>query len=283
MKILLRVSLALVLCAELLAFGAEYAQPAEVVRFAVIGDWGTGSRRQRETGQMLWKQRERFPYTFVITTGDNLYGSQDPPAFERKFVIPYKAIIDAKIPFYAAIGNHDELQQLNYPLFNMNGSRYYTFTKGPVQFFALDSTLMTHGQLRWLEDELEKSKAQWKIAYFHHPIYSSGRRHGPTLVLQSALQPIFSTHGVRVIFVGHEHFYERLIPRYGIQQFTTGSAGQLRFGNIRTGSLETARGFDTDNSFMLVAIEGDLLTFEAVSRTGMIVDSGTVVRSATTD
>jgi DNA repair exonuclease SbcCD nuclease subunit len=272
-----------VLCAELLAVGAGRAQSSEIVRFAVIGDWGTGSRRQRETGQMLWKQHERFPYSFVITTGDNLYGSQDPPAFERKFVVPYKAIIDAQIPFYAALGNHDELQQLNYPLFNMNGHRYYTFRKGPVQFFALDSTLMTHGQLRWLEDELSNSKAQWKIAYFHHPIYSSGRRHGPTLVLQSALQPIFSTHGVRVIFVGHEHFYERLVPRFGIQQFTTGSAGQLRFGNIRTGSLETARGFDTDNSFMLVSIEGDLLTFEAVSRTGAIVDSGTVVRSATTD
>jgi hypothetical protein len=108
-------------------------------------------------------------------------------------------------------------------------------------------------------------------------------RHGPTMVLQSALQPIFASNGVRVIFVGHEHFYERLVPRYGIQQFTTGSAGQLRLGNLRRGSLETARGFDTDNSFMLVAIEGNLLTFEAVSRTGTIVDSGTVVRSGTTD
>ena len=283
MRIVIRLALALVLCTELLALSPARAQSDDTLRFAVIGDWGTGSRRQRETGQMLWKQRERFPYSFIITTGDNLYGSQDPPAFERKFIIPYKAIIDARIPFFAAIGNHDEDQQLNYPLFNMNGHRYYTFTRGPAQFFALDSTQMTHGQLRWLEEELAKSKARWKIAYFHHPIYSSGLRHGPTMVLQSALQPIFSTHGVRVIFVGHEHFYERLVPRYGIQQFTTGAAGQLRLGNIRRGSLETARGFDTDNSFMLVAIDGDILAFEAVSRMGAIVDSGTVARTSLTN
>ena len=279
MKFVLHLLLALAICVELLPSSLSGAQSAATtVKFAVMGDFGTGSRRQLETARMMWKQHERWPYSFVITTGDNIYGAQDPRALERKFVIPYKPIIDARIPFYAALGNHDELVQLNYPLFNMNGHRYYTYTKGPVQFFALDSSLMTHGQMRWLETELSKSKAVWKIAHFHHPIYSSGLRHGPTLVLQSALQPIFSTHNVQAIFVGHEHFYERLRPRFGIQQFTTGSAGQLRPGNIRRGQPETLRGYDADNSFMLVSIDGDTLSFETVTRMGAIVDSGTVVR-----
>jgi hypothetical protein len=256
---------------------APAAQPAVApVRFAVIGDMGNGSRRQTETARRMWTEHERFPYEFVITVGDNMYGGQDPEDYERKFVVPYKPIIDAKIPFYAALGNHDKPEQVKYELFNMNGQRYYTYTKGRVQFFALDSVELTPAQLVWLEGELQKSTALWKVAHFHHPIYSSGLRHGPTLVMRAALEPLFSTYGVQAVFTGHEHFYERLYPRYGIQQFICGSGGQLRKGGIRKGSVETAAGYDQDNAFMLVAIEGDTMRFEAVSRTGEIVDSGTV-------
>jgi hypothetical protein len=251
---------------------------ATSLRFAVIGDMGNGSRRQLETGRRMWTEHARFPYEFVITVGDNMYGSQDVSDYEKKFVVPYKPIIDAKIPFFASLGNHDDRSQTSYPLYNMNGQAYYTFTRGEAQFFALDSTLMTHEQLRWLEVELGRSTARWRIAYFHHPIYSSGLRHGPTLVLRTALEPIFGTFGVKVIFTGHEHFYERLHPRYGIQQFITGSGGQLRSGGLRRGSIETAAGNDSDNVFMLVEIAGDDLRFEAVSRMGVVVDSGTVQR-----
>jgi hypothetical protein len=256
----------------------QQATPAGSIKFAVIGDMGNGNRRQLETGRRLWTEHARFPYEFVITVGDNLYGSQDVSDYERKFVIPYKPLIDAAIPFYASLGNHDERAQVSYPLFNMNGHPYYTFTRGGVQFFALDSVVMNHQQLKWLEDELAQSKASWKIAFFHHPIYSSGLRHGPTLVLRTALEPIFGTFGVKVIFTGHEHFYERLHPRYGIQQFITGSGGQLRKGGLRRGSIETAAGNDTDNVFMLIEVAGDVLRYEAVSRMGTVVDSGTVSR-----
>ncbi len=256
---------------------APAAQPAAAsLRFAVIGDMGTGSRRQVETARQMWTEHARFPYELVITVGDNMYGGQDPEDYERKFVVPYKPIIDARIPFYAALGNHDKPEQVKYELFNMNGRRYYTYTKGPVQFFALDSVELSPAQLAWLETELQNSKAPWKVAHFHHPIYSSGLRHGPTLVLRAALEPLFSTYGVQAVFTGHEHFYERLYPRYGIQQFICGSGGQLRKGGIRRGSIETAAGFDQDNVFMLVAVEGDTMRFEAVSRTGEIVDSGTI-------
>lgn len=256
---------------------APAAQPAAApVRFAVIGDMGNGSRRQLETARRMWTEHARFPYEFVITVGDNMYGGQDPEDYERKFVVPYKPIIDAKIPFYAALGNHDRPEQVKYDLFNMNGQRYYTYTKGPVQFFALDSVELTPTQLAWLETELQNSEAPWKVAHFHHPIYSSGLRHGPTLVLRAALEPLFATYGVQAVFTGHEHFYERLHPRYGIQQFICGSGGQLRKGGIRKGSIDTAAGYDQDNAFMLVAVEGDTMRFEAVSRTGEIVDSGTV-------
>ena len=259
--------------------GGQAQAPTEAVRFAVIGDMGTGGPRQRDVARQMAAVRERFPYTFVITVGDNIYGGQSRVDLQKKFEQPYKALIDAGIPFYASLGNHDNVTvQTNYKLFNMDGSRYYTFVRGPVQFFALDSGLALRAQLTWLEGLLQKSTAPWKFIYQHHPLYSSGLRHGPTESQQSNLEPLLTTYGVQVVFSGHEHFYERLVPRYGIHHFIVGSGGQLRRNGIRKGSKDTAKGFDTDNAFLLVAIEGDTLSFEAVSRMGTIVDKGTIPR-----
>lgn len=277
-RLLLGLSLALALGAGQPPRAQSAPDASSPIRFAVIGDMGDGSRRQLETAQQMWAQHQRFPFEFVITVGDNIYGDERPDDLLRKFVQPYQPIIEAKIPFYASLGNHDDRSQVNYPLFNMNGRAYYTFTRGPVQFFALDSTLLTQGQLRWFEDEITRSRAPWRIAFFHHPIYSSGLRHGPLLVLRAALEPILSTFGVRAVFMGHEHFYERLRPRYGVYPFITGSGGQLRRGGIRDGSEIMAAGFDQDNVFVLVEITGDTLRFEAVTRTGAVVDSGTIAR-----
>ena len=240
---------------------------------------GTGGPRQLDVGRRMNTVRERFPFTFVITVGDNIYGGQNRVDLAKKFEQPYKSLIDANIAFYASLGNHDSVPvQTNYKLFNMNGARYYTFVKGPVQFFALDSSLGIQAQLVWLEGLLQKSTAPWKVVYQHHPLYSSGMRHGPTESQQSNLEPLLTTYGVQVVFAGHEHFYERLVPRYDVHHFIVGSGGQLRRNGIRKGSKDTAAGFDTDNAFLVAAIEGDTLSFEAISRTGATVDKGTIPR-----
>ncbi len=249
------------------------------VRFAVIGDSGTGDRWQYEVARRLIESRAQFPFTFVIMLGDNLYGSERPQDYGRKFQIPYKALLDAKVEFYAALGNHDDPAQRMYKPFNMNGERYFSFTKGPVEFFVLDSNYLDPKQVEWLRRRLDESGSKWKIAYFHHPLYSSGARHGSETDLRQILEPLFLEHGVSAVFAGHEHFYERIKPQKGITYFTSGGAAKLRSGNIRKTPL-TAEGFDRDRSFMLVEIAGDTMSFQAISRTGETVDSGTVPRRA---
>src|SRR5215203_2849639 len=98
------------------------------LKFAVLGDFGTGKREQYELGTQMAKFRDRFPFELVITVGDNLYGSQRPKDFEKKFELPYKGLLDANVKFYASLGNHDEREgQRYYKLFNMDGKLYYTF------------------------------------------------------------------------------------------------------------------------------------------------------------
>lgn len=253
------------------------------IKFAVLGDTGTGERAQYEVGAQLWLSHSVFPYEFAIMVGDNMYGSERPQDYTRKFELPYKPIRDANIPFYASLGNHDDPNQVFYKPFNMNGQRYYTFKKDKLgspgaRFFALDSNYMSREQLTWLERELSNSGSDWKIPYFHHPLYSSGERHGSEEDLRTQLEPLFLKHNVNVVIAGHEHFYERLKPQKGIYYFTAGGSAKLRAGDIRTKSPMTEKGFDTDNSYMLVELTADTMYFQALSRTGKLVDSGSLPR-----
>jgi hypothetical protein len=248
------------------------------VRFAVIGDFGTGERLQYETADRLRLAHEQFPFEFVLMLGDNIYGGKSPRDFERKFERPYKPLLDDKVTFYASLGNHDVPEEQSYKLFNMDGRRYYSFKKGNVRFFALDSNYMDPDQVAWLTSQLQNSTDDWKIAFFHHPLYSSARAHGSSLELRGILEPLFQKYGVQVVFSGHDHVYERTIPQKGIVYFTEGSSGQLRPGDIR-GAAFTAKSFDTDCTFMLVEIAQDDLYFETISRTGETVDSGKIART----
>ena len=257
------------------ATAPEVLQPVatDSVRFLVLGDTGTGDRYQREVGAQAAAARAEFPFDFAIMLGDNIYGSERPQDFHRKFSEPYKALLDGGVSFYAALGNHDDPNQVFYEPFHMDGKRYYTFTKGDARFFALDSNYMDRTQITWLTHELEISNERWKVAFFHHPVYSSGARHGSEVDLRAILEPLFLEHGVDVVFAGHEHFYERLKPQQGIYYFTAGGSAKLRPGNIRRGPL-TEKGFDTDRSFLLVEMTRDGLHFQALDRLGKRFDAG---------
>jgi 3',5'-cyclic AMP phosphodiesterase CpdA len=248
------------------------------VRFAAIGDMGTGDKPEFETSDQMVQQRKTFPFDFVILLGDNIYGGHSSNDLEKKFAQPYKTLLDGGVKFYASLGNHDDASERFYKPFNMNGANYYSFKKGNVHFFALDSNYMDPKQIDWLQKELQNAgNSDWKICFFHHPLYSSARKHGPATDLRLLLEPIFQKYGVNVVFAGHEHVYERVKPQKGIYYFTEGSSGQLREGGLDRSDI-TAAGFDTDRAFLLVEVAGDQMYFETVSRTGKVVDTGSIQR-----
>ena len=248
------------------------------VRFAAIGDMGTGGLPQYEVAQRMVEARGSFPFNFVIMLGDNIYGGHKPRDFEKKFELPYKPLLDAGVKFYAALGNHDPPSERFYKFFNMNGESYHAFKQGNARFFALDSNYMDPKQIDWLKSELQSAgDADWKICYFHHPLYSSGRMHGAATDLRQLLEPLFIKYRVDVVFSGHEHVYERVRPQNGIYYFTEGASGELRIGNLGRTTI-TDKGFDSDRSFMLVEITGEEMYFQTISRAGATVDSGVLRR-----
>lgn len=141
-----------------------------------------------------------------------------------------------------------------------------------AEFFALDTTdnsesgppVPIYGpdsrQFEWLQDELAKSKALWKIAYFHHPPFVAGPRHDPVLNELRHVHDLLVRRGVQVVFNGHEHnfqFAQRGEASGGILYVVSGSGGQLRTGTIRPATMvkQTIEGWAPQRQFLLVEIE----------------------------
>ena len=117
-------------CAALLAQGSQsLPNRPDSVKFAAIGDNGTGERAQYEVAKQMADVHARFPFDLVIMLGDNMYGSQRPADFVNKFEAPYRPLLSAGVTFRASLGNHDRPENVSYKLFNMNGQRYYTFVR----------------------------------------------------------------------------------------------------------------------------------------------------------
>ena len=250
------------------------------LRFAVIGDQGSGDTAQYDIGRQMAAAHVRTPLDLVLMLGDNLYGRQEPEDFVSKFERPYQPLLAASVPFYATLGNHDRPDNRLYAPFNMHGERYYTFSRAGVRFVVLDTNVLDARQREWTETTLGAAPEAWKIAYFHHPLYSSGGRHGSNLELRVLLEPLLVQAGVNVVFSGHDHHYERFIPQRGITYFVEGASGKLRKGNDR--SALTAALYDADQTFMVVDIAGDTLSFQTISRSGRVIDSGSIRRRPTT-
>jgi predicted phosphodiesterase len=262
------------------------------IKFAIIGDSGRGTKEQREVAAQMEAYRQRFDFEFVLMAGDNIYeGPATEEDYRLKFEEPYKPLLDAGVKFYAALGNHDDTNQIFYKPFHMDGKRYYTFVPPVdaitrwdtrVRFFALDSTYLSLEQIRWFEKEVTESRAEYKIAFMHHPVYTSGRYGLAARGIRLALESAFVNGGIDVVFSGHEHIYQRAELQRGVLYFITGGAGSLRPGDA-TRSPAIARSYDQDYHFMLAEITDEGFFFQAVNRTGITVDAGALRRPATED
>ena len=251
----------------------------EAVRFIVFGDSGRGDAAQCELARMMAAHHWNHFYDTALMLGDNIYPDGNPEDIPAKFERPYAELLRRGVSFHAVLGNHDVKKgreaQTNYHNFNMGGRAYYSFAKGDgqVEFFALDSNRFDFQQRYWLEGALRASQAKWKIAFFHHPIYSSAEKHGSDFELRAELEPLLVKYGVDAAFSGHDHVYERTKPQQGVQYFISGAGSKTRHGDLKRTPLFAA-GADHTSSFMSVEITPERFSFRAIDMAGRVMDSG---------
>ena len=257
-------------------------------RFIAFGDAGTGESNQYSLGSAMMAYHDKHPFDTALMLGDNIYPDGNPALFKDKFERPYAELLKLGVRFYAVLGNHDVRRgreaEIRYPNFNMNGKAYYSFVKGDglIEFFGLDSNLMTSQQISWLDGALAASRATWKVAFFHHPIYSSGITHGSDTKLRALLEPLFVKNGVGAVLSGHDHTYERIKSQQGVQYFVAGAGGQLRKGDIDRRTSIFGTGNDQVNSYMYFEATPEKLLFWALDAAGHTIDNGALTRARAT-
>ncbi|HKC86384.1 MAG TPA: metallophosphoesterase [Blastocatellia bacterium] len=252
----------------------------EALRFIVFGDSGKGDTAQHELARMMVAHHWSQFYDTALMLGDNIYPDGNPEDIQAKFERPYAELLRRGVTFHAVLGNHDVKKgreaQINYRNFNMGGRAYYSFTKGDglVEFFGIDSNRFDFLQRRWLEEALQASQAKWKIAMFHHPLYSSADKHGSDFHLRAELEPLLIKYGVDAAFSGHDHVYERTKPQQGVQYFTSGAGAKTRHGDLQRGTPFHVTGADETSSFMSIELTPERFSFKTINIAGREIDSG---------
>jgi hypothetical protein len=210
------------------------------VRVVAFGDFGDGSWGQMRVARAIARLDRRQPLDFGLTLGDNFYpkGLEElsDPRWQRDWEGLYGRL---GIRFYATLGNHDHYTERGVETEIQRSLRsaswclpkpYYTFTAGPVQFFALDTNPImkrepsSQEQLEWLDRALAASSARWKVVYGHHPIFSTGLD-GNMKTMIGAVLPVLKRRGADVYLAGHEHVMEYLKPDGDLSFFVAGAGG----------------------------------------------------------
>lgn len=277
------------------------AEPS--LNFIVLGDWGKrGSHSQRSVAKQMGHYAKKYQTDFILSTGDNFYlhgiqSTKDPKlvkAFENVYTAP-----SLMIPWYITLGNHDYVgniqAQIDYSQINERWhlpARYYFIDKkidaqSSVRFIFLDTNpfiklyherddfkknLMGQDiqkQLKWFEETLAKSNAQWNIVVGHHPIYSSGPKYGNTPELIKHVKPILEKYSVQVYLCGHEHNLQHLNPDKNIHYFVSGTGTKYRKDGSNKGAL-FAKGIF---GFLAITLRTDEMRAEFINHKGHLLYS----------
>lgn len=219
----------------------------------------------------------------VFTTGDNAYGDGTPKEFAECYHPSWGRHRDRTYP---APGNHDYETPGASGYFEYFGARaggpggYYAYDAGTWRVYSLNSEVLDDEQLAWLRADLAAHPRACVMAYWHAPLFSSGR-HGD----EPDVRPLWEAleaEGADVVVTGHDHSYERFAPQtaagaasaLGIRQFVVGTGGaNLRpFESVQPNS--EARNASTHGVLKLTLAPGDYSWEFVPAAGGSFRDSG---------
>jgi hypothetical protein len=259
------------------------------ITFAAIGDFGTDCFGTLQVARLVKSWQPQF----IITLGDNNYPSGSALTIDRnvgqfyhEFIAPYRGRYGAGAisnRFFPSLGNHDWMTTNAQPYldyFSLPGNeRYYTFIRGPVQLFCVDSDkhepdgyTPDSPQGQWLQQRLAESPAVWKIVYFHHAPWSSGVLHGTHTAETSYMRWPFREWGADAVLAGHDHIYERICVD-GLVYFVNGLGGDSKDKLHLPPLPYSARRYSDDFGALRIDVSENYLLFRFFSWRGWLIDS----------
>lgn len=264
--------------------------------FFAIGDSGTGKNSQKDVAASMAKVAQQEPVSFILLLGDNFYSSGVDSVNDEQWRTKFEDVYTGlDVPFYAILGNHDYRKnpqaQVEYTAYSKRWKmpeKYYTFTERidsatTAQFFMINTTPLTGSHyeqngyeermLVWLEQQLQKSKATWKIVAGHHPVYSNGR-HGDTRELIVKVKPLLEKYGVHLYLCGHDHSLQLIKPVGGVHYIVSGGGGKSTGVKWKENTTFAA----THQGFVKIRLSHNDLVTEFYDRNGIISYADYLVR-----
>lgn len=211
----------------------------------VAGDGGTGGKVQAavHTAMVDFTKQKNVELDMFLHVGDMAYQSGLDPEFQGRFFEMYQETL-RNVVCWPAMGNHEGKTSKGLagegPYYDgfitptkgeaggvaSGREAYYSFDYGKIHFIVLDScgeamtkkhtlTPLGDAMMEWLKEDLEKTKADWMIAYWHHPPYTKGSHNSDSesdyesMVMREKFLPLLESAGVDLVLAGHSHIYER--------------------------------------------------------------------------
>jgi hypothetical protein len=264
------------------------AEPADrAVRVVGFGDFGTGSSAQHQVAASIGRLNAERPFDFGITFGDNFYPSgmvsPDEPRWHDWWDALYGSL---GLVFYPTLGNHEwysadgAVAEIAHRSASWRlPAPYYSFTAGPVQFFAVDTTEISEAQVLWLTGALAESKARWKVVYGHHQIFAPENKTAAATqtlrYMQGRLWPVIRGK-VDAYLCGHQHAMAHMDTRDGVHFFMSGGGG-APLSSVNRNAPDThfaAAAF----GFLTLEADSSLLRIQIYDGAGHLLDGETVTK-----
>jgi len=260
-----------------------------------LGDSGTGLPGQKRLRDVLLEQE----FDVFLHLGDIAYQDGSHRQLEDYFFTIYEDVLHG-VPTFPTIGNHEYETELGQPYLDVyylfeqarrpaDRERYYAFDYGDVHIVSLDSNpemlatvddTSTDDMIDWLTDDLSTSTATWKIAIFHHPMYTSTGR-TPSSDLRTKVLPVLEAGGIDLVLAGHVHNYERSVPMRGgapaptdldaITYIVSGAGGAPLEPTMESDIFAASN--SADYSFLKLTIDGCTAQAASIADDGSTVDS----------
>jgi hypothetical protein len=233
-----------------------YASRSARAAGAVMVGAGDIAKCSSSADEATAKLLDNIPGT-VFTAGDNAYPSGTASEFKNCYGRSWGR---HKARTRPAPGNHEYETAGAAGYFGYFGARagapsrgYYSYERGEWHVVALNSNCKEVGgcnanspQGRWLRNDLAANPSRCTLAYFHHPLFSSGVEHGNQPQVRHLWKVLYAADA-EVVVSGHDHHYERFAPKRpdgtwnkerGIRQFVVGTGGGTKrgFGKIMPNS-----------------------------------------------
>ncbi|MEJ6719292.1 MAG: metallophosphoesterase family protein [Akkermansiaceae bacterium] len=314
------------------------------VYFWVVGDSGTAGKAQAQVHEAMVKHNAAAGRSldFYVHVGDMAYGSGTNKEFSDRFFNMYEPTL-RNVVCWPSMGNHEGKTSKGAtgvgPYYDAyicptqaeagglasGKEAFYSFDFGKTHFICLDSHDLdrrpTGEMAQWLKADLEKTQAEFLVAYFHHPPYTKGShdsdKEGQLIEMREYIMPILESGGVDLVFTGHSHIYERSMLIDGAYDTPSIAKGVIlddRDGdpngegpykksqglnpnngtvsvttghggttNRRSGTHPLMRRIILDNGSCLITIKGDTITGEMLNLNGEIRDTFAIHKNGTVE